>query len=394
MSIYSYHLPPHLLAHTPAEPRDSARLLRWPEGDEFTFANLSELLNPGDLVVLNESQVIPARLYATRPSREAGKPDVEVELLLHRPLGADLKTWEVFAKPAKRLRHGDALYVDGEWVGHIIKQDENHDTAAHDDAVTSASNPACPETGQKDAEKVPEKGQKPHGCRKGSILALAFHNGLDSKKISGFLQAHGHTPLPPYIKTQDSDFIKERYQTVYANPAQPGSVAAPTAGLHFTNQVFDKLKERGIKIARVTLHVGAGTFQNPTQEQILSGKLHAEWAQVSPETAHLINETKDLGGKIVAVGTTSLRTLETWGKLCSPNQGFSGETTIFIRPGYRFRVVDKLLTNFHLPESSLLMLVAAFIGESEMSELYQYAIAENFRFYSFGDTSLLTRKES
>jgi S-adenosylmethionine:tRNA ribosyltransferase-isomerase len=218
---------------------------------------------------------------------------------------------------------------------------------------------------------------------------LQFHNLLNANDISAFLQKYGHTPLPPYIHTQDSDFVRKRYQTVYAQ--KPGSVAAPTAGLHFTPQLLEKLRQKGVNIAHVTLHVGAGTFQNPTPEQLLSGKLHAEHAELPPETAKKILETKQLGGEIVAVGTTALRTLETWGQKGKPLQGLNEETSIFIRPGYTFQVVDKLITNFHLPGSSLLMLVEAFIGPG-IHQLYQHAIAKNFRFYSFGDTSLLTRQ--
>jgi len=342
---YAYHLPPQLIAQTAAEPRDSARLLQWPQAQETPFRQLPSLLNPGDLLILNTSKVIPARLYATRPAREAGKPSIKVEFLLHRPLSTNLTRWQTFAKPARRLKPGDTLTLEG--------------------GATAT---------------VEEAGSNP---------TITFN--LASEAISIYLEAHGHTPLPPYIHAEDTAATRARYQTVYANPATPGSVAAPTAGLHFTPEVFAALKQKGINTAHVTLHVGAGTFLNPTPEQLASGQLHAEYAELPPETAAAIAATKRAGGNVIPVGTTALRTIETWANLGSPAQGFAADTTLFIRPGYEFKVADRLLTNFHLPGSSLLMLVAAFIGEESMAKLYQHAIAHNFRFYSFGDTSLLTR---
>ena len=303
------------------------------------------MLNPGDLIILNTSKVIPARLYGIRPPREEGSNPVNVEILLHHSLSPNLTEWEVFAKPGRRLKQGDEIILQGNVKATVIAQ-----------------------------------GANPH-----------IRLDLKPSDVTGYLEENGHTPLPPYIKAEDNADIRARYQTVYANATTPGSVAAPTAGLHFTPQVLQTLEKKGIHTAPVTLHVGAGTFLNPTPEQLASGQLHAEWAHIPPETAALIAQTKAGGGNIIAVGTTALRTLETWANLGSPAEGFSGETTLFIRPGYQFKVVDKLLTNFHLPGSSLLMLVAAFVGENSMKELYQHAIANNFRFYSFGDASLLTR---
>lgn len=350
---YAYHLPPQLIAHTAAEPRDSARLLQWPGAQETAFRNLPSLLNPGDLLILNTSKVIPARLFGTRPPREAGKPPIQVEFLLHRPLKPDLSVWQAFAKPARRLKTGDIVTFPGNATATILQTQPDVQIRLDVAASTLIPNP--------------------------------------ESLIPAFLERYGHTPLPPYIKAEDNAQTRARYQTVYANPATPGSVAAPTAGLHFTPQVFTELKAKGVNTAHVTLHVGAGTFLNPTPEQLASGQLHAEYAELSAETAAAIAATRRAGGNVIPVGTTALRTVETWANLGSPAQGFKGDTTLFIRPGYQFKVADKLLTNFHLPGSSLLMLVAAFIGEDSMARLYQHAITQNFRFYSFGDTSLLTR---
>lgn len=345
MQPYTYHLPENLIAHTAAEPRDSARLLAWPTLTETPFHNLPNLLNPGDLLILNTSKVIPARLFGTRPAREAGKPPIPVEFLLHRPLKPDLTLWQTFAKPTRRLKVGDVITLEGNATATILQTE-------------------------------------PH---------VQIQLNLPPQQIPTYLEAHGHTPLPPYIKAEDNQKTRARYQTVYADPTQSGSVAAPTAGLHFTPEVFAALEKRGIKTAPVTLHVGAGTFLNPTEEQLKSGILHAEYAMMPAETAQLIAATKRAGGNVIPVGTTALRTIETWAKLGSPPQGFAQDTTLFIRPGYEFKVADRLLTNFHLPGSSLLMLVAAFIGEESLKTLYEHAINHKFRFYSFGDTSLLTK---
>lgn len=346
---YNYTLPDELIAHVAAEPRDSARLMVWPQAEEKVFRDLPNLLEAGDLLVVNASKVIPARLYGVRAAREAGGTDVNVEFLLHRPLDGGLTRWQVFGKPMRRLRVGDRVVLDGGAV-----------------AVVEAV----------DGQAV-----------------IRFE--LEPTEVASYLEQHGHTPLPPYIHAEDTAAVRARYQTVYANPATPGSVAAPTAGLHFTDEVFAALKAKGVQVAEVTLHVGAGTFLNPTPEQIAEGRLHAEWAHVPAETAALIKATKAKGGKVIPVGTTALRTLETWGKAGLPDEGFTGETTLFIQPGkFEFKVADRLITNFHLPQSSLLMLVAAFIGEESLAALYQRAIKDGFRFYSFGDSSLLTRKDS
>ncbi|RYG61348.1 MAG: tRNA preQ1(34) S-adenosylmethionine ribosyltransferase-isomerase QueA [Alphaproteobacteria bacterium] len=346
MQPYQYELPPHLIAHTAAEPRDSARLLSWPEMSETTFRSLPSLLKEGDLLILNTSKVIPARLYGHRPAREIGNPDIPVEFLLHRPLKPNLTEWQTFAKPARRLKVGDLVQLPAGATAEILQTE-------------------------------------PYVA----IKINTQHATLDT-----YLEEVGHTPLPPYIHAEDTAATRARYQTVYADATKPGSVAAPTAGLHFTPEVFAELEAKGIKTAAVTLHVGAGTFLNPTPEQLASGTLHAEYAMLPPETAAAIAATKRAGGNVIPVGTTALRTIETWAKLGSPAEGFAEDTTLFIRPGYQFKVADRLLTNFHLPGSSLLMLVGAFIGEDNLEKLYAHAIANQFRFYSFGDSSLLTRQ--
>ena len=364
--VYHYKLPPELIAHRAAEPRESARLLRWPEGGISTYADLPGFLQRGDVLVVNESKVLPARLLGQRKNRMVGQPVVKVELLLHRPLDTTLTRWEAMAKPMKRLAVGDTIYVDG------------------DAAVV--------------VESIGEG-----FCHVRLELAPA--------EVEPYLQAHGHTPLPPYINAEDSPEVRARYQNVYASTV--GSVAAPTAGLHFSSKLLDDLKGAGVEVAHVTLHVGAGTFLNPTPEQLAAGRLHKEWCSVPQATAEAINACKARGNKVIAVGTTTCRTLESaalyrHGERSAaisrqPHEmathrarhdelgAFSGETDLLIRPGFEFKVVDRLITNFHLPGSSLLMLVAAFVGEEALTELYQRAIANNMRFYSFGDGCLLTR---
>jgi S-adenosylmethionine:tRNA ribosyltransferase-isomerase len=350
--LYTYHLPPALIAHTPAEPRDSARLLVWPvpNDEDYTFNYIANFLQAGDVLVVNRSKVIPARLHGVRPARStggAGGTGVPIELLLHRTLNADGHDWEVLAKPTKRLKTDDTI-------------------------------------------------QLPHGGQ-AQVLAISPHVHVrlvppSGQTVADYLEQAGETPLPPYIHTADTPTIRARYQTVYADATQPGSVAAPTAGLHFTPAVLAALVAKGVQVLPVVLHVGAGTFQNPTPEQLASGQLHAEWAHVPPATAAAVLAAKARGNKVIAVGTTAMRTLETWGQRGLPPQGFTGDTTLLIQPGFAFKVVDKLITNFHLPGSSLLMLVAAFIGLPELHQLYDKAIAQKYRFYSFGDSSLLTRK--
>ncbi|MCP5405801.1 MAG: tRNA preQ1(34) S-adenosylmethionine ribosyltransferase-isomerase QueA [Pseudomonadaceae bacterium] len=345
MTPYDYYLPPELIAHTAAEPRESARLLRWPEDEIATYADLPRFLNKGDLLVVNESKVLPARLFGERRGRGEGHPDVKVELLLHRPLDSTMTRWQAMARPMRRLREGDAIVLDGGATARVEARDGE-----------------------------------------GGFVHVALN--LSAAEVEPYLQAHGHTPLPPYIHAEDSAAVRARYQTVYAGTA--GSVAAPTAGLHFSESLLEALDKAGIGLAKVTLHVGAGTFLNPTPDQLAAGKLHKEWCAVSEGTAADIQATKQAGRNVVAVGTTTCRTLESWA-LAGSLSGWQAETDLLICPGFEFRVVDKLITNFHLPGSSLLMLVAAFIGEDALRALYARAIAGRMRFYSFGDGCLLTR---
>jgi S-adenosylmethionine:tRNA ribosyltransferase-isomerase len=343
MTTYTYHLPPELLAHTAAEPRDSAKLLRWDGmAHDHIFHELPSFLSEGDVLVINTSKVIPARIFATRKGAET-----RFEFLLHKPRNADLTVWEALAKPRRKLNIGDVIILEG-----------------GAEAVVSA---------------LPE-----------GYAELTLH--LKPEAVQPYLEAHGHTPLPPYIQAEDSAKIRARYQNVYADAKHPGSVAAPTAGLHFTPQVLEALKAKGVTIHPVVLHVGAGTFLNPTPEQIAKGELHAEWAHVPSHTAEAVLAAQAQGKRVVAVGTTAMRTLESWGKQGCPAEGFTGETTLFIQPGFAFKVVTHLITNFHLSGSSLLMVVAAFVGEDAMKTIYAHAITHRYRFYSFGDSSLLTRQ--
>ncbi len=336
---YVFDLPPERIAKEPVHPREAARLLLWPEADTSkTFADLPNLLQPDDVLVFNNSRVIPARLYATRG-------DMNTELLLHRPLG-DFTRWQTFAHKMKRLKPGHLLDFGHGMQAEII--------ARHEHTL--------------------------------EILFKATHT-----EVEKFLETYGEIPLPPYIEREQNAQDKIDYQTVYAK--DKGSVAAPTAGLHFSEELLTALKARGVELLEVTLHVGAGTFQPlyPQLEDIRDHKMHSEFGVVSPEVAQRIAEAKAAGRRIIAVGTTSLRLLESAaanGKI----QPFAADTAIFITPGYQFKVVDGLITNFHLPQSTLLILVAAFIGFDEMHALYKLALRDNLRFYSYGDGSLLWRK--
>lgn len=347
---FNFSLPCNLIATEPAYPRDVARLFV-PEEEKqtFYFKDLPDFLKKGDLLILNNTKVIPARLYGFRERTDSlGQADgiLPVELLLHRPL--ESLTWEAFAKPAKRFKKG-----------HII-QFENTDIHA-----------------------------KVMG-REGDRLTLSFEN-TDTDGFDAFLEKSGEMPLPPYIERPEgaTEQDKEDYQTVYAK--HKGSVAAPTAGLHFTDPLLNRLKNKGVNIAYVTLHVGAGTFQPVRVENIDEHQMHAEYGFVSPEIVDAILETKAKGGRVIPVGTTSMRLLESAAK-SGVIKPFNGETDIFIRPGFQFNVADMMITNFHLPKSTLLMLISAFMGYNEAMSMYKKAIDEQFKFYSYGDACLLTKK--
>lgn len=333
---YDYVLPPELIAQEPVEPRDMSRLMvvRRASGEleHRRFRDLVEYLDPGDLLVLNDTRVLPARLVG----RKATGGHVEVLLVKH--LGGD--RWEALAKPSRRLPPGTELTFGGRL-------------------------------------RVVLEG---YGSAQTRIVRLEADGDVWEA-----LHAVGQVPLPPYIERPLAD--PERYQTVYAR--HEGSAAAPTAGLHFTEELFRRLDARGVRRAYVTLHVGIGTFRPVTVERVRDHVMHSEWYRVPPETAALVNETKAAGRRVVAVGTTSCRTLESAAAPDGTVTPGAGETSLFIYPGYRFRVIDALITNFHLPRSTLLMLVAAFAGKELTDRAYREAVERRYRFYSLGDAMLI-----
>ncbi|XBQ15151.1 MAG: tRNA preQ1(34) S-adenosylmethionine ribosyltransferase-isomerase QueA [Oceanicaulis sp.] len=351
LSDFDFDLPEELIALRPARPRDSARLLHvnGVRIEDRGVLDLPDLLQPGDLMVFNDTRVIPAALKGVRPPREhGGGGAVEVEINLHKRDSEAV--WRAFARPAKRLKEGDRLYFDGGLSAEV--------------------------------------GEK----REGGEIVLRFdRSGVE---LDAAIVAAGAPPLPPYIASKRAFDAADRedYQTIYADPEKSGSVAAPTAGLHFTERLFDALEARGVKKTHVTLHVGAGTFLPVKTENVADHQMHAEWYEVSAEAAALINATRAAGGRIVSVGTTSLRTLESAAEPDGTVRAESRETDIFITPGYRFRAVDALMTNFHLPKSTLFMLVCALAGFEEMHAAYAHAVAERYRFFSYGDSSLLWAK--
>ena len=339
-SDFNFDLPQDRIAQTACEPRDHARLLRvLPEAlAGYHIYDLPNLLKAGDLLVLNDTRVIPARIYGKRG-------EVTVEALLHKKVsGTD---WLAFARPGKRLKIGQTVVFSPELSADVLEKHE------------------------------------------GGEILLRFN--VPEQAFLPLLRQLGEPPLPPYIKRAIGEARGDvnRYQTVFA--ARDGAVAAPTAGLHFTPDLLDKLAAKGIENVKVTLHVGAGTFLPVKVENVKDHVMHAEWGEISTETADAINRAKAEGRRIVSVGTTSLRVLESAADENGVVRPFSEETSIFITPGYRFRAIDALITNFHLPESTLFMLVAAFMGLETMKQAYAYAIRENYRFYSYGDACLLER---
>ena len=333
---FTYHLPEELIAQFPSGTRGESRLLcldRKNGGlEDRQFLDLVDLLSPEDLLVFNDTRVIPARLYGHKET--GGKIEIMVERLLG---GSCLLAQMRFSKPPK---NGTQITLDNDIKLEIIG-------------------------------------------RQGGMFILELHGG---SSIIDVLAEIGHIPLPPYIQRADTQIDQERYQTVYAK--QPGAVAAPTAGLHFSDTILQSLDQRGIATAFLTLHVGAGTFQPVRTENIEDHKMHSEYLEVSAAVCEKVSHTKSHGGRVIAVGTTTVRSLETAAQSGSL-QPYVGETEIFITPGYEFKVVDGLVTNFHLPESTLLMLVCAFGGRDNVLNAYQHAVNQNYRFFSYGDAMFM-----
>ena len=338
-SSYGYELPGELIAQTPSEKRDMSRLLvlRRSDGEtgDFLFRDIEGFLEPGDCLVINDTKVIPARLYGRSEGRSG-----EVETVLLRRTGEPGEVWECLTRPGKKTRPGDTVDYGCGVTGRVL------------------------------------------GVGDGGVRRIAFDcEGSFYDKLDKI----GVMPLPPYITEKLED--KSRYQTVYAE--YEGSAAAPTAGLHFTGELLDRIEKKGVTVARVTLHVGLGTFRPVKEDIITEHRMHSEYIRVTEETAALINGARARGGRIIAVGTTSCRTLESVADEDGVVRPFSGETGIFIYPPYRFRATDALITNFHLPESTLLMLVSAFGGYENVMCAYAHAVRERYRFFSFGDAMLI-----
>ena len=337
-SDFYYDLPQELIAQTPLDKRDSSRLMTLDrmtgETAHHHFYELPEFLNPGDCLILNDSRVLPARLLG---QRLPGGGACEVLLLIDR----GEKTWECLVRPGRKMRTGAKLsFGNGELTAEVVGEVEG-----------------------------------------GNRLVRFDYEGI----FLEVLEHLGKMPLPPYIKEELQD--QERYQTVYSKVL--GSAAAPTAGLHFTPELLEKIAAKGVSIGYVTLHVGLGTFRPVKEEEITDHEMHSEYCVISQETADLINRTKANGGRCICVGTTSCRTLESWAAEDGHMEPKAGWTNIYIYPGYKFKVMDGLVTNFHLPESTLIMLVSAFAGREHVLAAYRKAVEEKYRFFSFGDAMMI-----
>ena len=336
-SDFNYQLPEELIAQTPLERRDGSRLMTLDRNtgawEHHHFYELPDFLNPGDCLILNDSRVLPARLLGHRPTGGA------VEVLLLRDLGN--KCWECLCKPGKKMQPGNEVsFGNGELTATV--------------------------------KEVREDGNR--------VVEFKYE-GI----FLEVLERLGKMPLPPYIKEELQD--QERYQTVYSRVN--GSAAAPTAGLHFTQELLDRVTAMGVKIGYVTLHVGLGTFRPVKEDEIEGHEMHSEYCIIPQETADLINETRKNGGRVICVGTTSCRTIESWAAEDGTMTASAGWTDIFIYPGYRFKVMDALITNFHLPESTLIMLVSALAGREHILAAYREAVREKYRFFSFGDAMFI-----
>ena len=336
-SDFNFDLPEELIAQTPLKQRDASRLLTLDkvsgQTEHHRFYELADMLRPGDCLVMNDSRVLPARLIGHRETGGA----CEVLLLIDR--GENV--WECLVRPGRKLKPGAKVFFgDGELTGEIVSEVEG-----------------------------------------GNRLVRFHYEGI----FLEVLERLGRMPLPPYIKAELQE--SERYQTVYSKVN--GSAAAPTAGLHFTPELLAKLEEKGVKLCYVTLHVGLGTFRPVKSENILEHEMHSEYCVIPQETADTINETKKNGGRVICVGTTSCRTIESWAGEDGTMKASAGWTNIFIYPGYKFKVLDALITNFHLPESTLIMLVSALAGREHVLAAYEEAVKEKYRFFSFGDAMFI-----
>lgn len=335
---YDYYLPEELIAQKPADKRDNSRLLVYNRADKSiqhkVFHDIIDYLKAGDVLVVNNTKVIPARLYGTKRETNA-----KMEILLLKRL--NLTDWEVLIKPGKRAKIGSIIDISPELSLNVVSDTDFG----------------------------------------GKVVSFKFDGVFEN-----ILDKVGVMPLPPYIKAQPNKF-KERYNTVYAKV--DGSAAAPTAGLHFTTELIDKLKAKGVIVANVLLHVGLGTFRPVSEDDILKHDMHTEYYEVSEETAEILNKAKREGRRIIAVGTTSVRTLESATDENGVIKAQHNTTNIFIYPGYKFKMVDALITNFHLPKSTLIMLVSAFIGRDETIRMYEEAVREKYHFFSFGDATFL-----
>jgi S-adenosylmethionine:tRNA ribosyltransferase-isomerase len=368
VSDFNYHLPEELIAQEPLPDRAASRLLHLDRNsgavEDRTFREFPDLLHPDDLVVFNNTRVFPARLYGSRsgsksqprsPQNPASKDFLQgrVEVLLAKQISQEPNEWECLVRPGRKIGVGERLYFGGE-----------------------------DSTAENLVAEVVSRGS--YGERRIRFDPVA---DLSAADFFATMDRLGHIPLPPYISREDRSSDRERYQTVYAR--KRGSVAAPTAGLHFTAETLARLKQRGIESAEITLHVGLGTFQPVREEIVEEHKLHSERYEISEEATEKINQALDRKRRVVAIGTTTVRTLEYSARLSGRVKAGSGESDLFIYPGFQFRVISALLTNFHLPQSTLLMLVSALGGTGRVLAAYRHAVEQRYRFYSYGDCMLV-----